>query len=171
MPLLTLPIALSFLSDALVALGRISGFLLAEELPEMYRISYSNKWAISVDADFTWEIVAKLSKDMKTENLEKHDPSTKSEKDGKGILPIDITEIQGSADSDSDSGETKEQPFVLNNLSLEIERGAFVAIVGRVGSGKVCPLLPLLPPKLQDPVEFFVASPHRRNAEDKRRST
>ncbi|KAF4584938.1 hypothetical protein EYR40_001764 [Pleurotus pulmonarius] len=136
MPLLTLPIALSFLSDALVALGRISGFLLAEELPEMYRISYSNKRAISVDADFTWETVAKLSKDMKRDNLEKHDLSAKSEKDGKGILPIDVTEIQGSADSGSDLCETKEQPFELTNLSLEIERGAFVAIVGRVGSGK-----------------------------------
>ncbi|KAF4607269.1 hypothetical protein EYR38_001330 [Pleurotus pulmonarius] len=170
MPLLTLPIALSFLSDALVALGRISGFLLAEELPEMYRISYSNKRAISVDADFTWETVAKLSKDMKRDNLEKHDLSAKSEKDGKGILPIDVTEIQGSADSGSDLCETKEQPFELTNLSLEIERGAFVSIVGRVGSGKVCPLLPLPPPKLQDSVEFFVASSHRRNAEDKRRS-
>ncbi|KAL4258198.1 ATP-binding cassette transporter C, partial [Pleurotus pulmonarius] len=136
MPLLTLPIALSFLSDALVALGRISGFLLAEELPEMYRISYSNKRAISVDADFTWETVAKLSKDMKRDNLEKHDLSAKSEKDGKGILPIDVTEIQGSADSGSDLCETKEQPFELTNLSLEIERGAFVSIVGRVGSGK-----------------------------------
>ena len=32
----------------------------------------------------------------------------------------------------------EDKPFELKNLELKIPKGAFVAIVGRVGSGKVC---------------------------------
>ncbi|GJJ12903.1 hypothetical protein Clacol_007149 [Clathrus columnatus] len=36
----------------------------------------------------------------------------------------------------SDVGKEEDQPFKLTNLNLRIPRGSFVAIVGRVGSGK-----------------------------------
>lgn len=162
MPLATLPIVFSFLSDALVALGRISSFLLAEELPEPYPINYTNKRAITVDADFAWETAAKLE-DKFNVHSKKH-KHRKAAKDEKSVLP---TKAEGSVESH----EAKEQPFVLKNLALEIDRGSFVAIVGRVGSGKVslrtsC-LVNEIPTFWE---EFFVASAHRRDAEDKRRS-
>ncbi|KAF9500249.1 multidrug resistance-associated ABC transporter [Pleurotus eryngii] len=130
MPLATLPIVFSFLSDALVALSRISSFLLAEELPEPYQINYNNKRAITVDADFAWETAAKLE-DKFNVHSKKH-KHRKEAKDEKSILPTKAAEAEGSVESH----EAKEQPFVLKNLSLEIDKGSFVAIVGRVGSGK-----------------------------------
>lgn len=41
--------------------------------------------------------------------------------------------------SGATSSEADRQPFELKDLRLSIPRGAFVAIVGRVGSGKVIP--------------------------------
>lgn len=166
MPLATLPIVFSFLSDALVALGRISSFLLAEELPEPYLINYNNKRAITVDADFAWETAAKLEDKFNVHS--KRPKHRKAAKDEKSILPTKAAEAEGSVESH----EATEQPFVLENLSLEIDRGSFVAIVGRVGSGKVILHTSWLAGEtLMCREEFSVTSAHRRDAEDKRRGT
>ncbi|KAF8882127.1 P-loop containing nucleoside triphosphate hydrolase protein [Infundibulicybe gibba] len=95
-PLIFFPFVLSSLSDALVALGRISKFLTAEELADPYLIDYESKPAVEVDGAFAWETEGKLE-----------EPKF-----------------------------SKGKPFELNNLKLSVEKGAFVAIVGRVGSGK-----------------------------------
>ncbi|KAJ8457503.1 hypothetical protein ONZ45_g18288 [Pleurotus djamor] len=120
-PLTMLPVILSFFADALVALGRISTFLLAEELPEAYAIDHNNKHDVSVDGDFTWE--ASMKQDSKFADGKQHE----KKKDG-SALPLSAPE--------KGQEEPEDQPFVLKDLSLRIERGSFVAIVGRVGSGK-----------------------------------
>lgn len=64
------------------------------------------------------------------------------EKRGKGknkeILstPIESPEAIGEKDREVDVKE-EDAPFELKGMKLNIERGSFVAIVGRVGSGKV----------------------------------
>ena len=62
------------------------------------------------------------------------------------VLPT-ATPSDDEKDNDKDKGATtpaaqEEKPFELNNLKIKVEKGAFVAIVGRVGSGKVSLLFP-----------------------------
>lgn len=114
MPLAYIPFVLSGLSDALVALRRIGTFLLAEELDEAYGVDAARKDALDVDGDFIWETVGKLE-----------DPKKSKGKKGAAKTP------------DEKENDTGENPFALKSLKLSIPRGSFVAIVGRVGSGKV----------------------------------
>lgn len=153
---------LSNLSDALVALGRISKFLTAEELAEPHYIDYERKNAVEVDGDFTWETAGKLEEGKfsvirggggghghggrKIDKV-KSETGRKSKK-GKhtGLdLPttVDVGSNLGSNITEAKSKAEQEKPFELKNLNMKITKGAFVAIVGRVGSGKVRPDNPL----------------------------
>ncbi|KAG5653199.1 hypothetical protein H0H81_001750 [Sphagnurus paluster] len=142
-PLLFFPFVLSSLTDALVALRRISGFLLSDEIDQPYLLDHAQKYAVSVDGDFTWESAGKIGeskfsggaerKDGKKEKKTKtnQEQSKKMAKD-KPILPVSADDAsEGTKDGESD------KPFELQNLKFSVPKGAFVAIVGRVGSGKV----------------------------------
>lgn len=143
------------LADASVALGRISSFLTAEELAEPYKIDPDNEFAIEVDGSFQWETAYKANiggpkfdtgkgkhghgkgaKDDKKEEKVTTKPARKGRffKRGKKgpALPTD-----GKEKTDQKKKE-EEPPFELADLKLRIHKGSFVAIVGRVGSGKVC---------------------------------
>ncbi|KAJ7607370.1 multidrug resistance-associated ABC transporter [Roridomyces roridus] len=151
MPLAFLPLVLAALSDALVALKRISKFLAAEELPDPYPIDPELKHAVEVDASFVWETAGKLEgdrfgkkggkgkgkgKDGKKEAKGKKGKKGKTAKD-KETLPTSTADVDNSASGTVTPGsEEDEKPFELNDLKLRIPRGSFVAIVGRVGSGK-----------------------------------
>lgn len=141
-PLLFFPFVLSSLTDALVALRRISGFLLSDEIDQPYLLDHAQKYAVSVDGDFTWESAGKIGeskfsggaerKDGKKEKKTKtnQEQSKKMAKD-KPILPVSADDAsEGTKDGESD------KPFELQNLKFSVPKGAFVAIVGRVGSGK-----------------------------------
>lgn len=52
-------------------------------------------------------------------------------------LPSTRDDSKVTDNGKTDSQEKQEPPFALNNLQIEIPKGAFVAIVGRVGCGKV----------------------------------
>ncbi|KAJ7123626.1 multidrug resistance-associated ABC transporter [Mycena epipterygia] len=128
-PLIFIPFVLASLTDALVALGRIGKFLTAEELPEPYPIDYKLQNAVQVDASFAWETARKIEEP-------KLGPGAAGGKAAKGkkgaVLPT-------AADSSVQSGTAtpaEEKPFELQNLKFSVPKGAFVAIVGRVGSGK-----------------------------------
>ena len=69
---------LSLLADSLVALGRISSFLTAEELGEPYRIDTAISNAIDVDGDFTWETAGKPDDVKKTTTPADEDPIRKA---------------------------------------------------------------------------------------------
>ncbi|KAJ7607493.1 multidrug resistance-associated ABC transporter [Roridomyces roridus] len=120
-PLTLLPIVLAALSDALVSFARIGKFLSAEELPEPYLIDGEMKNAVEVDANFVWEGVGQVEKGKFGVG-----------RSGKKGLPLTNADDEKS---DSSSNE-EDKPFELRDLKLQIPRGAFVAIVGRVGSGK-----------------------------------
>ncbi|KAJ3506143.1 hypothetical protein NLJ89_g7032 [Agrocybe chaxingu] len=149
-PLIFFPFVLSSLSDALVALGRISKFLTSEDLPEPYPVKPELPIAVQVDGDFVWETVinlldekgGKFSKGkrdaargapQKMEGDGKRWWKRSSKKDQSSILPSSNADVEKGGEKD----EEKETPFELNNLNFIVPKGAFIAIVGRVGSGKV----------------------------------
>ncbi len=148
-------------ADAAVALGRISSFLTAEELAEPYTIDTESKLAIDVDGDFQWETAYKSDiggKKFDTGKGKDHGKGKGSEaaskaqskdKDGKSagkgglfrkkktdpVLPV--TASAGDAKKADEKEKSEDKPFELRHLALKIPKGSFVAIVGRVGSGKV----------------------------------
>ncbi|KAF7321107.1 Multidrug resistance-associated ABC transporter protein [Mycena chlorophos] len=147
MPLAFIPFVLSALSDALVAFKRIGAFLTAEELPEAYLIEGTQKNAIDVDATFVWETVGKLdgpkfggpgAKGKKAAGgNKKKDAAAKKKKAATGtVLPTTATASTSVPASGAITPAEEEKPFELPRLKMHIPRGAFVAIVGRVGSGK-----------------------------------
>ena len=142
-----LPLILSSLSNALVAVNRISKFLLAEELPDPYLIDESLTAAVRVDGDFTWEKAVHLSgSDDDSGAEEGQEIANKADKVNQkkkyqqeqisnqknAILPTTVVDV-----SESPPGEGDDNPFELKNLTIDIPKGSFVAIVGQVGSGKV----------------------------------
>jgi ATP-binding cassette, subfamily C (CFTR/MRP), member 1 len=199
MPLMFLPLVFSAMSDALVALGRIGKFLVAEELAEPYAIDYTNQNALDVDGDFTWETVGKgivdpkfsIAKDgahggdKKKEKKPKESKPVEKKKKGffggkkaadKGpVLPTTVTDdqTQGADGAQAAEGADDEKPFELKNLKMHIPKGSFIAIVGRVGSGKVITLdFDLIQLALNAAfIEFSSAGLDRRDAQNKGRSS
>lgn len=139
----TFPIVLGSLSGAIVALNRISTFLLAEELPEPYPIDVNSKYAVDVDGDFTWEVTEGVEEKFShpKEGSESNEEKVNSMKDVKQnendrVLPVIAPD--GDEKGNTVAGEEEDKaPYTLKGLKMQIERGQFVAIVGRVGSGKV----------------------------------
>ena len=147
-PLVFFPLVLSNVSDALVALGRIGDFLTADELEDPYEVddSAENKWALRVDGSFTWETVGKpvagkfghpgpAGKLAGAGGKPGHEKKQKRAKGRKSepILPTTAPSVGPSTTEDKNKDE---KPFALENMSLRIPKGSFIAIVGRVGSGK-----------------------------------
>ncbi len=135
------------MSDAMVALGRISTFLTAEELANAYSIEEESKHAVRVDGNFTWES-ARPSQGPKFEgSMTKKQKALKAKKDE--VLPTTIDTLTDSEGKlKGDETPVEEKPFELRDLHLAVPKGSFVAIVGRVGSGKVLPRKHILDFKL-----------------------
>ncbi|KAJ3847227.1 multidrug resistance-associated ABC transporter [Lentinula lateritia] len=144
LPLIMLPITLASLSDIFVANTRISAFLLAEERPADYAIKLDTQSANAVECkgDFAWDIPSENeNKDTKAEQTEdnaqrnsKKAKKAKGEVDSLVLSTSNPIEIEPHRPNPSET--LPDQPFELKDLHLTIRRGAFVAIVGRVGSGK-----------------------------------
>ncbi|KAJ7175337.1 multidrug resistance-associated ABC transporter [Mycena filopes] len=131
-PLLFLPFMLSALSDALVALKRIGTFLTAEELPDPYPIEADRKNAVDVDASFTWETAGKVDgKGGKKASAAKGNAKPKPQGKKGEVLPVSKKATPGPA-----TPAEEEKPFELKNLKFSVPKGSFIAIVGKVGSGK-----------------------------------
>lgn len=169
---------LSNTSDAVVALGRISKFLLAEELAESYKIDPGSKYAVDVDGDFAWETIHNPDRSAKSglgkrgartpaekkpsEAKQKKQSFWRKRKPSGPILPTATTK-----DTATKSNKLGEKPFELNGVQLKIPKGSFVAIVGRVGSGKVCQVSFCFLDHVTGGfvLEFSLASSNRRDAE------
>ena len=128
-PLTSLPIVLSSISDALVAFGRISQFLTSEDLPEPYLIDKKLQVAVQVDGDFVWETVLAATGDGEKNKILHGD----GKKETSELLPVTTADLEKNDVEKND----QETPFELKNLKMSVPKGAFVGIVGRVGSGKV----------------------------------
>ena len=139
------PYVLSLYGSALVSLGRISKFLTAEELAEPYQIQPTLPLAVQVNGDFTWETVRgeekeKSKAEEKSDEKKPNDKVQSRWKKSKKTTSQDLlpSTIDDSTVTGSDSSTLKDEtPFSLNNLRFDVPKGAFVAIVGRVGCGKV----------------------------------
>lgn len=157
-------------ADAAVAIGRIGSFLTAEELPDPFEIDPKREHAIAVDGDFQWEAANPAASAGKfqtgkssggpghqKDEKPKKDASTSSKrrslfgKKTDSVLPV----TANAADAEE---KKVEEPFGLKNLELKIKKGSFVAIVGTVGSGKVCDsALSGICPAYSAIVEFTIA--------------
>ncbi|THU93933.1 multidrug resistance-associated ABC transporter [Dendrothele bispora CBS 962.96] len=148
-PMIMLPIVLSSMSDALVALGRIQSFLAAEELAEPYKVDYEQKHAVQVDGDFTWETAGKIEESKfsgragaggtrggRGGNVSRGGGQGAGRGRSKKSNPKTVLPVTATDASQSQAPKTEEKPFELVNLKFSIPKGSFVAIVGRVGSGK-----------------------------------
>ncbi|EIW55759.1 multidrug resistance-associated ABC transporter [Trametes versicolor FP-101664 SS1] len=138
-PLIYLPLVLASATDALVALRRISAFLLAEELAVPYVVAAESKFALNVDADFTWEAARKepgagMSKAARHKAAAEAKASEKR-LSGKGKKEPVLPMVANGKEKEQ-AEEKEEKPFELKDVKLKIPKGSFVAIVGRVGSGK-----------------------------------
>ncbi|EEB92515.1 hypothetical protein MPER_08961, partial [Moniliophthora perniciosa FA553] len=140
-----LPFVLSGLSDFIVALRRIGLFLKAEERTDPPMVDFGSKYAVHIDnGSFSWDTAEGAEK--KKEDEDSKNVTSSSSKKGKGprkekkentILPVS-TGVDGTEPDKStiNPGEKDKTPFQLTNINLTVPRGAFIAIVGRVGSGK-----------------------------------
>ncbi|KAL1706525.1 P-loop containing nucleoside triphosphate hydrolase protein [Schizophyllum commune] len=149
-PLLLMPLALGGLATALVATGRLSKFYLAEELDDPYLIDTDRKNAVDVDGDFTWESTAEEGKPPEAKPDEKtgkpDETTTKPDEGGDKSSAVtktgDDEKVAGSSagekgkEREAKDEKPAEPVFQLENLKLSVPKGAFVAIVGPIGSGK-----------------------------------
>jgi ATP-binding cassette, subfamily C (CFTR/MRP), member 1 len=118
----------------LVALGRISHFFTSEDLLDPYLIDKNLPVAVQVDGDFVWETV------LATGDKEKKGKSLHGDKGSKRETSLPVTTADLEKENLNDVDEKKndqEIPFELKNLKMSVPKGAFVGIVGPVGSGKV----------------------------------
>ncbi|KIM72411.1 hypothetical protein PILCRDRAFT_16141 [Piloderma croceum F 1598] len=135
MPLVLFPIVLPSSSDATVALRRISKFLTAEELSEPYTIDYERKTAVEVDGDLTWETAGNPVDAEEKGKLAKCGLFRGANRK-KPMLPTTTQTGEPGAATKEEETKADEKPFELKILKFKVPKGAFVAIVGRVGSGK-----------------------------------
>ncbi|KAJ9097159.1 hypothetical protein QFC21_004828 [Naganishia friedmannii] len=130
-PMSDLPMVITALADAHVAIVRISKILTAEEQPHGLIIDRQQEHGIQVSGDFTYETAAPPDhKDRGRESLSKKKikgtKKTKEDPDSEKAVSLD-----------ADKGkENEEVPFALKGIDLHIPRGALVCIFGRIGSGK-----------------------------------
>ncbi|KZV84227.1 ATP-dependent bile acid permease [Exidia glandulosa HHB12029] len=128
-PLTLFPLTAAAFSDGLVSLRRIRKLLLAEEGIPVPASSHTSSGAVSVHGSFTWEhgklnsSPAKLDKKATEAKDKAYDALLQQWSEG---IPVD--EYAGERDGP--------EPFRLDNISLDVKPGSFVAIVGRVASGK-----------------------------------
>ena len=166
MPLVMIPLVFSMCSDAYVSLGRIGQFLLAEEQEATFVIKQDAEYAVDVEGDFTWELVdpnkiantrgivgnatsakeimaqAKEATRQQRGNDKKDKKKDRKGAEGKGGTDTLMASGSGSANSGAVTPTVQEEekdhskPFVLEDLNLKIPQGSFVAISGRIGTGK-----------------------------------
>lgn len=140
-----------------MALGRIGKFLKSQELEEPYLIDETSKYAVNVDADFTWETTkaaagkfaagaaggrggeggsgGKVGEPGEGGKANKQSKQG-GKKGGKDESVLPTTALDDSLKQPAEKVEENEKPFVLSDLRMKMAKGEFIAIVGRVGSGK-----------------------------------
>jgi ABC-type multidrug transport system fused ATPase/permease subunit len=155
-PLGFLPTIFSSLSEFLVASGRIKKFLLADEIADSVAIDQDAAYGVEVDGNFIWEAAEKVEAPDHTylrlvlTLTKEHEPNEETlPNKEKRKLPLfkheksaEVAKIYTSEKTEAEDDET-EAPFELRDLMLRVPKGSFVAIVGRVGSGKVSLVKPI----------------------------
>ncbi|CAE6373370.1 unnamed protein product [Rhizoctonia solani] len=160
MPLLLVPLVAGSCADAYVALGRISKFLTSEELQDEFEVQPGNKYAVDVRGTFTWERgggpqdpdlkngkkvdgvaeteVSKTDKEAAAKKKAEDKTKKSKEKEKKKREKERLAKKRQGIDPNDSSDEESHgpEPFRLVDVDLQISHGAFVGIVGKIGSGK-----------------------------------
>jgi ATP-binding cassette subfamily C (CFTR/MRP) protein 1 len=134
-PMSVLPTVFSFLSDGHVAVGRIAKILKADEQSHEIAVHTEQELAIDADGDFEFETADTKIDDVQGWTHIAQRPAPLAE----GDPETDRSESMISAEKQEPS-----KNFALRDIVLRIPRGAFVCIVGRIGSGKSALLQGLL---------------------------
>jgi ABC-type multidrug transport system fused ATPase/permease subunit len=119
----------------------MSEFLISEDLGERYLLGSSSGSEIYAEGDFSWEAVRKPeSKEEEKDGSEEKVSKAKSKSKTKTIGG-DVTVLPSTFPIPTPPPvKEDEKPFELKSLRFTAPKGAFVAIVGRIGSGKASPL-------------------------------
>lgn len=132
-PIQGLPKAISNLTDAHVAIVRLSRFLIAEDRVQESNVGAAQPYAVEAIGNFVYEEQGPPEllggKAAETRQVGSH--KIVEEKNG--------YDAKQSAFKPSHSGTGQRSaisPFSLQDIDLRIPRGSFVAVYGRIGSGK-----------------------------------
>ncbi|KAI9138244.1 P-loop containing nucleoside triphosphate hydrolase protein [Paraphysoderma sedebokerense] len=150
LPLMFLPMMIAFSVDGKVAADRIAALLNAEELDSQPARLTSEEatqkgyhWSLKVSsANFLWETESDPSNDDKSDTSKatrratkkslKKQKSAQSKSDGTELVEETKNEIESVPLTET----VKEKAPTLQNIDIEVKKGALVAVVGRVGCGK-----------------------------------
>ncbi|EFI26686.1 hypothetical protein CC1G_15457 [Coprinopsis cinerea okayama7 len=117
LPLLLLPLSLSMLAEAMVTLPRIGKLLVSPDLEDPYTFDADSKYAVSVDADFTWEVAPSLKDNGEEKSDEGKEKPTgqelstkerkkKNKKGSKSELPLSTGDVELKETSRNDGTES-----------------------------------------------------------------
>ncbi|EJD37726.1 hypothetical protein AURDEDRAFT_187977 [Auricularia subglabra TFB-10046 SS5] len=143
-PLTLFPLAAAAISDGVVSLRRIRNLLLAEDIADIPGLTDQSASlaaaqpakgtapAVSVHGSFSWEHTPPASDGVK--NAAK----SAAERDKEYAKLIARWAAGENVDQYAEAAANSEgpTPFALENIALDVKAGSFVAVVGRVGSGK-----------------------------------
>ncbi|WWD19199.1 hypothetical protein CI109_103657 [Kwoniella shandongensis] len=108
-PINDLPEIINEVLEAMVAFERVEKLLKAEEMQSTLNIQHDAEYGVDVEGDFQYESL---------------------------VQPLDNGKMQILHGEAKQRPKTKNQPFSLNGINLQISKGALVCLVGRVGTGK-----------------------------------
>lgn len=133
-----LPLIITSLSDANVAMVRLSKILLAEEQPHGLTIEKNAAYAIDAAGDFCYETA------IPSDQLARSSaPSgTGASRMKQSYVEKDSQSLNQAPGSVLGTGEP--EPFALKDINLQIPRGSLACIFGSIGSGKTALLEGLL---------------------------
>lgn len=142
-PLSLLPTVITALSDAHVAIHRISRILTADERTHELVFNPTSPFAVEVVGDFAYETVVVPDHQA---GVSASGPKKAGTKRLQGDVQSETFRAAGQMESSTvaDDDIQKERPFALRDIDLHIPKGDFVAILGCIGSGKSALLESLL---------------------------
>jgi ATP-binding cassette subfamily C (CFTR/MRP) protein 1 len=131
-PLTVFPFVLVSLAEARVAAARIAAFLGAEERQAPHAVDRAGASAVAIDADFAWEAAANAEGRAEEEKK----PAPPRRRFGRRAKRSEAPVLPAAQPEGEAAGDTAQRPFELKDVRLTVRKGDFVAIIGRIGSGK-----------------------------------
>ena len=125
--------SLSTIADASNAISRLYGVFEAELLEDTHIVDHDLEAAIEVKgASFTWDAPPPEEEDKKKKKRLGHSGRDKRANKAKALSAPPSSHGHGA----EDAKPTEDRIFKVTDVTMSIPRGALVAIVGPVGSGK-----------------------------------
>lgn len=143
-PLFLLPNIVTSLAESRVSIRRLNAFLHAEEITPVNVEDDATTSIKITNGDFAWKTTTATS----GPEHEKTNSKKKKKKGQGSYSKLDEKEAESPTDDDNvnedeDKEEEEKESTIgtLKNINLTVPKGSLTAIVGLVGSGKVCSFL------------------------------